>query len=110
MQHCTGGSGPNIFDTLSALEKWVEKGIAPDAISATHSTNNVVDRSMPLCKFPEQAHYKGSGDVTDSSNWRCPERDQSLLAAGPNGAQAGMGASSRGGMRTPARSPSKNGN
>jgi feruloyl esterase len=110
MLHCVGGSGPNTFDTLSALEKWVEKGIAPDAISATHSTNNVIDRSMPLCKFPEQAHYKGSGDVTDSSNWNCPERDQSLLAAGPNGTQAGMGAPSRGGMRTAARSPSKNGN
>ena len=108
MLHCVGGSGPNTFDTLSALEKWVEKGIAPDAISATHSTNNVIDRSMPLCKFPEQAHYKGSGDVTDSSNWNCPERDQSLLAAGPNGTQAGIGALRRGGMRTPARSPSKN--
>jgi feruloyl esterase len=110
MQHCVGGSGPNTFDTLSALEKWVEKGIAPDAISATHSTNNVIDRSMPLCKFPEQAHYKGSGDVTDSSNWSCPEKDQSLLAVGLNGTQAGMGAPSRGGVRTPPRLPSKNGN
>src|SRR6266567_9132978 len=69
MQHCLGGAGPNAFDTLSALENWVEKGVAPDGIPARHSTNNVVDRTMPLCKFPEQAHYKGSGDVNDPSNW-----------------------------------------
>jgi feruloyl esterase len=110
MQHCTGGSGPNTFDTLSALEKWVEKGVAPDAIPATHSTSSAVDRTMPLCKFPEEAHYKGSGDVNDSSNWSCPQKDQSLLAAGPNGAQAGVGAPNRGGVRMLPRSASKGGN
>jgi feruloyl esterase len=110
MQHCVGGSGPNTFDTLSALEKWVEKGVAPDGIPATHSSNNVVDRTMPLCKFPEQARYKGSGDVADPSNWSCPDKDRALLATGPNGTQAGIGTSARGGVRTPARLPSKGGN
>jgi feruloyl esterase len=95
---------------LSALEKWVEKGIAPDAILATHSTNGVIDRTMPLCKFPEEARYKGSGDVTDSSNWSCPQKDQSLLAVGPNGAQAGVGAPGRGAARILSRSTSKAGN
>jgi hypothetical protein len=65
---------------------------------------------MPLCKFPEEAHYKGSGEVTDSSNWSCPQKDQSLLASGPNGALAGVGATGRGGVRMLARSPSKGGN
>src|SRR6266700_2646674 len=46
MQHCLGGAGPNAFDTLSALENWVEKGVAPDGIPAKHSANNVVDRTM----------------------------------------------------------------
>ena len=110
MQHCTGGSGPNTFDTLSALEKWVEKGVAPDAIPATHSTSSAIDRTMPLCKFPEEAHYKGSGDMNDSSNWSCPQKDQSLLAAGPNGTQAGVGAPGRGGVRMVARPASKGGN
>jgi len=110
MLHCNGGSGPNAFDTLSALEKWVEKGIAPDAIIATHSTSNLVDRSMPLCKFPEQARYKGGGDVKDSSNWSCPQKDQALLASGPNGNQAGVGANSHGSARMLARSKSKGGN
>jgi len=110
MQHCNGGAGPNAFDTLSALENWVEKGVAPDAITATHSTNNAVDRSMPLCKFPEQARYKGSGDVNDAANLSCPQKDQSLLASGPNGNLAGVGAGSRGSVRLSARSPSKGGN
>ena len=101
MQHCVTGAGPNSFDTLSALEQWVEKGIAPDAIPATHSTSNAVDRTMPLCKFPEQAHYKGSGDPKSVSSWSCPQNDKSLLAVGPNGIQAGVNAArSRARQRT----------
>ena len=30
MGHCAGGPGPNQFDALTALEQWVEKGVAPD--------------------------------------------------------------------------------
>ena len=110
MQHCTGGAGPNSFDTLSALEKWVEKGDAPDGILATHATNNVVDRTMPLCQFPEQAHYKGGGNTNDASNWSCPKQDRSLLAVGPNGTQAGMGSPTRDAARIVARRPSRSDN
>ena len=110
MQHCTGGAGPNTFDTLSAVEKWVEQGDAPDGILATHATNNVVDRTMPLCQFPEQARYRGSGDLKDASNWSCPKQDRSLLAVGPNGEQAGMGTPARAAARMAARQPSKSGN
>lgn len=92
MQHCVLGAGPNSFDTLSAMEQWVEKGIAPDAIAATHVVNSIADRTMPLCKFPEQAHYRGSGDPKIAANWSCPENDRSMLTIGPNGAQAGVNA------------------
>ena len=47
---------------------------------------------MPLCKFPEQARYKGSGDPNSVSSWSCPQDDKSLLAVGPNGVQAGVNA------------------
>src|SRR5258708_32414989 len=110
MQHGPGGWGQNFFDRWRAVERWGEKGAARDAIPATHSTSSAVDRTMPLCKFPEEAHYKGGGDVNDSSNWSCPQKDQSLLAAGPNGAQAGVGAPNRGGVRMLARPASKGGN
>jgi feruloyl esterase len=94
MHHCVGGPGPNFFDTLSALEKWVEHGQAPDAILATHFVHNdprgTVDRTMPLCAFPEEAQYRGSGDVNSAANWACTP-NQRLLEVGPNGRQAGLG-------------------
>jgi feruloyl esterase len=110
MQHCAGGDGPSAFDTLTALEQWVEKGNAPEAISATHSTNNTVDRTMPLCKFPEQAHYKGSGDVKSGSSWSCPQNDKSLLAVGPNGMQSGVNAAVPARVSAPAKLAAKSGN
>jgi feruloyl esterase len=109
MQHCVLGAGPNSFDTLSALEQWVEKGIAPDAIPATHSTNNAVDRTMPLCKFPEKAHYKGSGDPNSVSSWSCPQNDKSLLAVGPNGVLAGVSAVPPARVSAPAKQAPKSG-
>jgi pimeloyl-ACP methyl ester carboxylesterase len=50
MGHCSGGPGPNQFDALTALEQWVEKGVAPAQLLATHSTAGKVDRSRPLCR------------------------------------------------------------
>jgi feruloyl esterase len=71
MGHCGGGEGPNTFDMLTALEQWVERGQPPDRIVASHSTNGVVDRTRPLCPFPQFATYTGSGNVTDSANFVC---------------------------------------
>jgi feruloyl esterase len=94
MHHCGGGPGPNFFDTLSALEKWVEGGVAPDAIPATHFVNNNpalgVDRTMPLCAFPEMAVYRGAGEVNSAANWACTPNAR-LLEVGPDGLQAGLG-------------------
>ncbi len=69
--HCGGGPGPNTFDMQSALEEWVEKGIAPEQIVATHATNGVVDRLRPLCPYPKVAVYKGKGDTNDAANFAC---------------------------------------
>jgi Tannase and feruloyl esterase len=94
MQHCGGGPGPNVFDTLTALDNWVEHGVAPNGIVASHFTNNnpaqPVDRTMPLCKFPEQAVYNGSGPVKSASSWQCT-RNHRLLELGANGRTAGLG-------------------
>ena len=71
MAHCGGGPGPNSFDMQTALEQWLERGIAPDAVVATHSTNGVVDRGRPLCPYPQVASYKGNGDTNDATNFSC---------------------------------------
>lgn len=71
MGHCGGGPGPNTFDALAALDTWVTTGVAPSQIVATHSTAGKVDRSRPLCPYPQQAQYKGSGNVDDAASYRC---------------------------------------
>lgn len=50
---------------------WVEKGTAPDAIPASHSTNGRVDRTRPLCAYPAVAKYSGHGSVDDAANFSC---------------------------------------
>ncbi|MBL4820564.1 MAG: tannase/feruloyl esterase family alpha/beta hydrolase [Gammaproteobacteria bacterium] len=71
MAHCARGPGPNSFDSLSALEAWVEQGIAPDSIIAVHRTDGEVDRSRPLCPFPEVAAYDGTGSIDEAENFEC---------------------------------------
>jgi feruloyl esterase len=71
MGHCGGGSGPNIFDMVAALEQWVEHGQAPDRIIASRSTGGAVDRTRPLCPFPRIAVYTGSGTTDDAANFVC---------------------------------------
>jgi feruloyl esterase len=71
MAHCGGGEGPNVFDALTPLEQWREQGKAPASILATHATNGKVDRSRPLCPFPQVALYKGTGSVDDAANFVC---------------------------------------
>jgi len=97
--HCSmSGVGPNNFDALEAMENWVEKGQAPNALPAKlYSLNSpIVDpskpplRTMPLCMFPQMARYSGKGDVKDGANWSCPAGDKRMLKVGYSGRQAGI--------------------
>jgi feruloyl esterase len=93
MQHCGHGAGPNAFDPLDALQKWVEEGISPDEIIATKfpedDPRQPATRTMPVCAFPAMAHYQGHGDVNTASNWSCPVGDRQLEQIGVNGKLAG---------------------
>ena len=71
MAHCAGGEGPNTFDMVSALEQWVEQDHAPEQIIASHSQNGAVDRTRPLCPYPQVARYKGSGSIDEAANFTC---------------------------------------
>jgi feruloyl esterase len=71
MGHCRGGEGPNTLDMVTALEQWVEKGKAPDQIMASHSNNGKVDRTRPLCPYPQVARYQGTGSIDDAANFVC---------------------------------------
>jgi feruloyl esterase len=74
MGHCGGGEGPNSFDALSALEQWVEHGQAPDQIIASRVVDGRVERTRPLCPYPQVAVYKGTGDANMAANFVCKTR------------------------------------
>ena len=71
MHHCSGGPGPDRFDTLSALEAWVEHGKAPTVIQASTRPESPVEHRLPLCPYPQQGRYRGTGEITNPSNWSC---------------------------------------
>jgi feruloyl esterase len=71
MAHCSGGEGPDNFDKIGVMEQWVEQSKAPEQIIATHKTAGKVDRTRPLCPYPQVAHYKGIGSIDEASNFSC---------------------------------------
>jgi feruloyl esterase len=71
MAHCAGGEGPDSFDSLSVMEQWVEHGKAPERIIAAHRTAGQVDRTRPLCPYPQIARYKGTGSIDEATNFTC---------------------------------------
>jgi hypothetical protein len=88
MQHCEGGPGPDVFgengfstmndaqhDLYIALQQWVEKGAAPPNVIASklegRGPDAKVKLSRPLCPYPQEPHYKGSGDPNDAANFTC---------------------------------------
>ncbi len=73
MGHCSGGPGPTKFDSLEALDSWVTQGIAPNRIVASHSTGGKVDRTRPLCPFPQVARWDGSGSIDEAASFACAE-------------------------------------
>jgi hypothetical protein len=84
MNHCSGGPATDQFDLLSPLVKWVEQGVAPQAITASArgagnpagvNTELPADwspqRSRPLCAYPTVAQYNGTGSVEAASSFTC---------------------------------------
>src|SRR6267143_1320030 len=76
--HCGGGPGPNVFDVLTPLVRWVEHGDAPERITATKYVSDTppnVAMTRPLCPFPKFAEYKGKGDKNDAASFVCKAHD-----------------------------------
>ena len=90
MGHCAGGLGANNFgnsgafslltidadhDVVSALDRWVEKSVAPRKIIATGYVDGSLVKGValtrPLCPYPQVAKYKGSGSTDDAANFVC---------------------------------------
>ena len=69
MNHCSGGPGLDNFDTLGAMQIWVEEGKAPGSLVATGKA--FPGRSRPLCAYPVVAKYTGAGDTESAASFRC---------------------------------------
>ena len=70
-------------DILAALDRWVEHGVAPSRLIASHFTAGVADKTRPICAYPKIARYKGTGDPNQPGAWVCtdgPERFESDYA------------------------------
>jgi len=94
MTHCYFGPGATSFggvgqqippvrdakhDIQTALENWVESGVAPDEIIATKYTDNAattttVELTRRLCPYPLVAQYK-HGDPNDARSFVCRHGD-----------------------------------
>jgi hypothetical protein len=94
VQHCAGGPGPDSIgqfglpgmknssatnNVIHALEDWVEDGKAPQAITATkyaelpnhHDDPNKILMTRPICPYPQQAHYRGTGSINAAASFTC---------------------------------------
>ncbi len=90
MGHCGGGTGPEPTDigerlrpsqdsahsVTRALQRWVERGVAPREIIATkyrtedEPTSGIM-RTRPVCPYPHEARWSGKGDPDDAATYRC---------------------------------------
>ncbi len=87
VNHCGGGPGPFNFggaspavshdpqhDVVAALDVWVTQKKAPQTLIGTHlDANKKPDMTRPICPYPTEATYKGSGDIHAAENFVCKD-------------------------------------
>jgi feruloyl esterase len=93
LQHCYGGPGAHDCggmsastgdpqrDLSAALERWVEEGVAPGTMIAVKPADPASPvaaskpggpaLTRPLCPFPQEAVFEGSGSPDDVAAYRC---------------------------------------
>lgn len=95
MAHCGGGPATSDFasNTLTAITNWVENGVAPaQIVAANHNTsspftaagidpnhlfapgvttNFPTNGTRPICPYPQQTRYNGSGATNDAASFFC---------------------------------------
>jgi feruloyl esterase len=71
VNHCAGGPGTDTWDKAQVLDQWRDGGRAPSRVVASHQTEGRVDKTRPLCAFPQVAVYKGSGSTDEAASFDC---------------------------------------
>jgi feruloyl esterase len=87
MGHCSGGPATDQADFISPLVAWVERGQAPQALTArARGAGNLggvnaevpaswsPGRTRPLCPYPQVARYNGNADLEQAASWTCSRK------------------------------------
>lgn len=69
VHHSGGGPGFTEFDSMTALENWVERGQAPDKLIAGRLRNGSVERTRPVFPYPVLTRYSGKGDPAQAESF-----------------------------------------
>jgi feruloyl esterase len=59
------------WDSLGALDAWVERGVDPGRQTVVDRARPTAGRSRPLCEYPAYPRYAGAGDVNAASSFTC---------------------------------------
>ncbi|MET0311271.1 MAG: tannase/feruloyl esterase family alpha/beta hydrolase [Burkholderiaceae bacterium] len=79
MGHGTGVFIPN-WDSLAALENWVERGLAPSTVIASDAVAGTFGRTRPVCQHPAWPKYRGAGSMDAAVNYSCVQETGDPLA------------------------------
>src|SRR5579885_918331 len=101
LAHCGGGPATTVFtaNMLTALTDWVENHRAPRAIIAANTStsspfpsgppfdpqvakNFPTGGTRPLCPYPQQTRYSGSGPSNNAASFRCVVPGGVIVAGG----------------------------
>lgn len=70
MGHGTGSFLP-AWNSLTALENWVEMGVAPGTMQVMDTNAGTYGRTRPLCQYPAWPKFKGAGSADAAINYTC---------------------------------------
>ncbi|MEU4745305.1 tannase/feruloyl esterase family alpha/beta hydrolase [Actinosynnema sp. NPDC023658] len=65
--------GPAGWDSLGALEQWVERHRPPVHPVVTDKNPGASGRTRPLCEAPAYPRYTGVGDPDSARSFACTE-------------------------------------
>lgn len=79
VDHCGIQPGPGVdqtgYDPLTALEQWVEHGVAPSVLpTVKRDKDGHALWTRPVCPYPRVAKFQGGGDRNDLTRYSCADQ------------------------------------
>jgi hypothetical protein len=74
MLHCPaapGAANGHVVPTAEILEEWLRTGTPPESIVVTRRIDGAEERRMLVCRYPQVAQYRGTGDPRLPDNYAC---------------------------------------